>query len=53
MRQKLKDKAFARAVSRDDIAQGAAELDVELSDLIAEVIDAMRGIAGELGLAGE
>jgi predicted hydrolase (HD superfamily) len=53
VRKKMKDKAFARSVSRDDIAQGVEELSVELNDHIAEVIEAMRGVASELGLAGE
>lgn len=50
VKKKLKDKAFARAVSRDDIKNGAALIDVELDDHIANVIEAMSGIAGELGL---
>ena len=53
VRKKMKDKGFARSVSREDITQGAEELGVDLNDHIAEVIDAMRGVAGELGLAGE
>jgi predicted hydrolase (HD superfamily) len=53
VRKKMKDKAFARSVSRDDITQGAEELGVELNDLIAETIAAMRPIAADLGLAGE
>ena len=52
VRKKMKDKAFARSVSRADITQGAQELDVELEEHIAFCIEAMRGIAGELGLAG-
>src|SRR5947199_7859143 len=42
VRKKMKDKAFARSVSRDDIVQGAAELGVELDELIAFCIEAMR-----------
>ena len=53
VRKKMKDKGFARSVSREDIRQGAEELGVDLNDHIADVIDAMRGVAGELGLAGE
>ena len=53
VRKKLKDKAFARSVNRDDIVKGAEELGVELPEHIAEVIEAMRPVAGELGLAGE
>ena len=52
VRKKMKDKAFARNVSRDDITKGAAELGVELEEHIAFCIEAMKGIAKELGLAG-
>jgi len=52
VRKKMKDKAFARSVSRDDITQGAQELGVELEQHIAFCIEAMKGIAGELGLDG-
>jgi len=52
VRKKMKDKAFARSVSRDDITQGAQELGVELEQHIAFCIDAMKAIAGELGLDG-
>lgn len=52
VRKKLKDKAFARAVNRDDILNGAAELCVDLDEHIAFCIAAMRARAGELGLAG-
>ena len=52
VRKKLKDKAFARGVSRDDVINGAAELGVELDPHIAFVIDAMRSRASLLGLAG-
>ena len=48
----MKDKAFARSVSRDDIINGAAELGLELEQHIAFCIEAMKGIAKELGLAG-
>ena len=48
----MKDKAFARSVSRDDITKGAQELGVELEQHIAFCIEAMKGIAGELGLDG-
>lgn len=50
--KKLKDKAFARSVSRDDIRNGAAELNLPLEEHIAFCLQAMRAIAGELGLAG-
>ena len=52
VRKKMKDKAFARGVSREDVQLGAQELGVELDDHIQFVIDAMRGVAPDLGLAG-
>lgn len=53
VRKKWKDKAFARGVSRADIEQGAAELGVDLNEHIAFVIDALKPVAAELGIAGE
>jgi len=50
VRKKMKDKAFARSVNRDDIINGAADLGVELEEHIAFCIAAMKGIAKELGL---
>jgi len=52
VKKKMKDKAFARSVNRDDIVNGAAELGVQLDEHIAFCIEAMRGIAGELALDG-
>jgi putative nucleotidyltransferase with HDIG domain len=52
VRKKMKDKAFARSVNRDDIVNGAADLGVELEEHIAFCIAAMKGIAAELGLEG-
>jgi len=52
VRKKMKDKAFARSVNRDDIVNGAADLGVELEEHIAFCIEAMKGIAEELGLEG-
>lgn len=52
VRKRLKDKAFARGVNRDDVVQGAAELGVELEAHITAVIGAMRERAALLGLAG-
>src|SRR4051795_1534197 len=52
VRKKMKDKAFARSVNRDDITSGAADLGVELEEHIAFCIEAMKGIAAELGLEG-
>ena len=50
VRKRMKDKAFARAVRREDIATGAAELGMPLDEHIAFVIAAMQGISAELGL---
>jgi putative nucleotidyltransferase with HDIG domain len=52
VRKKMKDKGFARGVSREDVLQGAAELGVELDEHIQFVIDAMRPSASSLGLGG-
>src|ERR671918_2433081 len=52
VKRKMKDKAFARAVNRDDIVRGAAELGMPLDDVIAEVINALKSDAKRLGLAG-
>jgi putative nucleotidyltransferase with HDIG domain len=48
--KKMKSKGFARSVNREDIAEGAADLGVDLEAHIAFVIEAMRGIAPQLGL---
>ena len=50
VRKKMRDKAFARSVSRDDMLQGAQELGVDLDDLIQFVTDALKPVAQELGL---
>jgi|SRR5690242_12848180 putative nucleotidyltransferase with HDIG domain len=50
--KKMKDKAFARSVNRDDIVQGAADLAVDLEEHIAFCIEAMKGVAQALGLDG-
>jgi putative nucleotidyltransferase with HDIG domain len=52
VKKKMKDKAFARAVNRDDIVHGAAELGVPLDTVIAEVIVALQSDAERLGLEG-
>ena len=52
VKKKLKDKAFARAVNRDDILNGAAELGVDLDQHISFCIEAMKARASDLGLAG-
>jgi putative nucleotidyltransferase with HDIG domain len=52
VRKKMKDKAFARAVSRDMMLKGADDLAVPFDDLVSEVISALNEIADRLGLAG-
>jgi len=52
VRKKMKDKAFARSVNRNDITTGAADLGVDLEEHIAFCIEAMKGTARELGLEG-
>jgi predicted hydrolase (HD superfamily) len=53
VKKKMKDKAFARGVSREDVTNGAAELGVELDGHITFVIEALRARAALLGLAGQ
>lgn len=50
VKKKLKDKAFARAVNRDDITRGATELGTPIDELITEVIAGLRANAVALGL---
>ena len=50
VKKKLKDKAFARSVNRDDIKQGVEELGVDLDEHIRFVIDALRPVQKEIGL---
>ena len=50
VKKKMKDKAFARDVRRDDILRGAEELGVDLDEHIAFVTEALKPVAGELGL---
>ena len=52
VRKKMKDKAFARSVSREDIVEGARELGVDLDEHIGFCIKAMQDQAAELGLEG-
>ena len=52
VKKKMKDKAFARAVNRDDIVQGADVLGMPLDDVIAQVIAALKPDAARLGLVG-
>ena len=51
VRKKLKDKGFARTVNRYDVYRGAAELGVDLDAHIAFVVEALAGVAPEIGLA--
>lgn len=52
VRKKMKDKAFAKGVSRDDVLLGASEMGVDLDAHIQFVVDAMKGVATSLGLEG-
>ncbi|HEY2711143.1 MAG TPA: HDIG domain-containing protein [Chthoniobacterales bacterium] len=52
VKKKMKDRAFARAVNRDDIVRGAAELGMPLEEVIGEVIAALKADAARLDLAG-
>jgi len=52
VKKKMKDKAFARAVNRDDIIRGAEELGMPLDEVIAQIIAALKGDAERLGLVG-
>lgn len=50
VKKKMKDKAFARGVNREDVVRGAAELGIPLDEHIGRVLDALRGVAPQLGL---
>jgi predicted hydrolase (HD superfamily) len=50
--KKMKDKAFAKGCNRDDIRIGAEEIGLPLEQHVNNVITALRGIAGDIGLAG-
>ena len=52
VRKKMKDKAFARAVDRDSMLRGAADMGIPFDDLVTEVVAAMSAQAEALGLAG-
>lgn len=52
VKKKMKDKAFARGVSRDDIVNGATDLGIPLEEHIGNIIAALRGSADSLGLSG-
>jgi len=52
VRKKMKDKAFARAVSREMMLNGAAAMEVEFDALVGEIVTALDRISDRLGLAG-
>jgi len=52
VRKKMKDKAFARAVSRDMMLKGAEDLQVPFDDLVGEVVASLERIADRIGVAG-
>jgi predicted hydrolase (HD superfamily) len=52
VRKKMKDKGFARGVNREDVIVGAKELGVDLDEHVQFVIEAMKGVAAQIGLAG-
>ena len=52
VKKKMKDKAFARAVNREDIVRGAEQLGMPLDEVVANVIAALKTDASRLGLAG-
>ena len=53
VRKKMKDKAFARGVNRDDVMLGVQEMGVDLDEHIAFVIAAMQSVASDIGLDGQ
>ncbi len=53
VRRRMKDKAFARSVRREDIINGAADLGIDLDEHIGFCIEAMKAVAKELGLEGK
>jgi predicted hydrolase (HD superfamily) len=52
VRKKMKDKGFARGVNREDVIAGAQELGVDLDEHVQFVIEAMKGVASQIGLGG-
>jgi predicted hydrolase (HD superfamily) len=52
VRKKMKDKAFARAVSRDMMLRGAEDLQVPFDELVGEIVAALERVADRLGLSG-
>jgi predicted hydrolase (HD superfamily) len=52
VRKKMKDKAFARAVSRDMMLKGAEDMQVQFDELVGEIVTALGRVADRLGLAG-
>lgn len=53
VKKKMKDKAFAAGVDRDDVRHGAELIGADFTEHVQKVIDAMRGIADVLGIRGE
>jgi len=53
VRKKWKDKAFAAAVDREEIARAAEALEVDLWEHVSVVLEAMKGVASEIGLDGQ
>jgi predicted hydrolase (HD superfamily) len=53
VKKKLKDKAFARTVNRDEVYEGADEFEVDLDAHISFIIAALREVAGDVGLMPE
>jgi predicted hydrolase (HD superfamily) len=53
VKKKLKDKAFARGVNRDEVHQGQTELGVPLEEHIQFVLEALRPMEQQLGLGGQ
>jgi predicted hydrolase (HD superfamily) len=53
VRKKMKDKGFARNVNREDITKGADQLGLDLDEHIAFVIDSLKPVASQLGIAGD
>ena len=52
VRKRMKDRAFARSVNREDIVNGAAEMGLDLDEHITFCVEAMKSVANELGFAG-
>ena len=53
VRRKMRDKNFAKDVSRDDIARGAEELGIDLDEHIAFIVESMKPVAQQIDLVAE